>query len=247
MHAGVIAITLASIIAAIVNLTVAYPCGRVIESEQQQQQQHMNVFVIADSTGCPAELIKKGMMLPDPEGNKQYFPKDYDVTCFDLPAKNDTDYTNAFQYIEDITVPSLRKEAQENNKDTKNTEELYIFVYQQSLAKQFQDYIAMRFGAERARIVDGWANVADNTAFSPIWPATIYHEGRHLATHGTWHDDAGNLLPNSQIVQAPSGSSGQNEGGGDDDGGGVGAGLLKFLNIPVARLPSCSSGISGSH
>jgi hypothetical protein len=220
VYARAITTTLASVVAAIIivinNLPAAYAC--------RAPEQHMNVFVVTDDTGCSAELIKKGMLLPDLEGNKQYFPKDYDVTCFDGLVKKDA---NTFQYIEQVTVPALRKAAQEK---AGNIEELYIFVYQQSLEKQFTDYISMRFGAERASAVDGWANVSENTAFSPVWAATIYHEGRHLAIHGTWHDDAGRLLPNNRISYYPGFGPSQN----------AGTGLLKFLNIRPASLPICS-------
>ncbi|UVS68099.1 hypothetical protein [Nitrososphaera viennensis] len=227
MHAaGVIAIALAGIIAA-VNVPAAYSC-------RAPEQQHMNVLVISDDTGCSAELIKKGMLLPDPEGNKQHFPKDYDVTCLDGLVKKDA---NTFQYIEKVTVPVLRKAAQEK---AGNVEELYIFVYQQPLEKQFRDYIAMRFGTERASMVDGWANVAENTAFSPVWASTIYHEGRHLAIHGTWHDDAGRPLPDNRINYYPGFGPGQD----DDD---AGAGLLKFLNVRPASLPGCGSSSSSHH
>jgi hypothetical protein len=236
------AVSIAYIIAT-ANLSTAYasysnaasaatttPAGAVVQREPQRQ--HVNVFVITDDTGCPAELIKKGMALPDPDGNKQYFPKSYDVVCFDVPITNkEKGDTNTFDYIEKVMFPELRKTAQEK---TGQAEELYIFVYQQSLSKQFQDYIYMHFGAERARMVDGWANVVENIAFSPIWAAAIYHEGRHLAIHGTWHDESGRLLPDSQISCPPSFSL-------NPENRAAGAGLLKFLNIPTANLPRCSS------
>jgi hypothetical protein len=194
----------------------------------------MNVLVISDDTGCPVELVKKGMSLPDPEGNKQHFPKDYDVTCFDAPVKKGA---NTFQYIEKVAVPALHKAAQEK---AGSVEELYIFVYQQPLEKQFRDYIAARFGSERASMVDGWANVAANTAFSPVWAATIYHEGRHLAIHGTWHDGAGSPLPNDQIIYYP--GFGPSPDDHDNNNNAAGAGLLKFLNIRPASLPAACSG-----
>jgi hypothetical protein len=214
--------------------------------------QHMNVFVISDSdTGCIADLIKKGMALPDPAGNKQYFPKDYDVTCYDGLVKNGT---NTFHYIEESVVPALHQKQQsaenENNNNNNNTasaptrgevvEQLYLFVYPPSLEKQFQDYIGERFGKENALTVSGWADIAKDTAFSPIWASTIYHEGRHLAIHGTWHDDAGNPLPGGKIISYSSSTTTayQNQDP-------AGKGLARFLNLPPARnltysMPSAS-------
>lgn len=162
------------------------------------EPQNMHIFVISDSTGCPADIIKKGMALPDPAGNKKYFPEQFEVSCIDVPAK--TEYVNSFQYIEKVTVPALRKASQQNEE---HGEQLYLFVYQQSLENQFREYIATRFGEERAKMVDGWANIPEGTGFSPIWAGTIYHEGRHLAIHGTWHDEAGRPLPNNQVIKYP--------------------------------------------
>ncbi len=228
MYKREIAIILAGIIAAFANLPAAYSCGIA--------PQHMNVFVISDDKGCIAGLIERGMSLPDPQGNKQYFPKDYDITCLDVPAKHGT---NVFTYIENITVPSLRNAAKERSAG--NIEQLYLFVYPLSLTKEFHNYIAIRFGAERASMVDGWTNIPAATAFSSIWASSIYHEGRHLAIHGTWHDDAGRPFPNNQVIYYPGFGPAHNVSD-ENHNGFVGAGLLRFLNIRPASLPSICSG-----
>jgi hypothetical protein len=233
VYARAIAITLAAVIAAVANLPAAYSCISV------ERQQHMNVFVISDDTGCAADLVKKGMSLPDPQGNKQHFPKNYDVTCFNMSSKEGT---NVFERIENLTVPALRKAAQEK---AGNIEELYIFVYPQSLANQFHAFLATRFGAERASMVDGWANIPESTAFSPEWAATIYHEGRHLAIHGTWHDDAGRPLANNQIVYYP--GFGPSHGENNDNNNPIKAGLLRFLNFGSTSLPTACNGGDGAY
>jgi hypothetical protein len=237
VNARAIAISaiLVGVIVAIANLpAAAYSCISV----EKQQQQHMNVFVISDDTGCAAELVKKGMLLPDPAGNKAHFPKNYDVTCFNVPSKQGA---NVFEHIENVTVPSLLKTTQER---PENIEELYVFVYPPSLVTQFHEFIAARFGTERANMVDGWANVPKNTAFSPEWAAAIYHEGRHLSIHGTWHDDAGLPLPNNQISYYPGfGPSHNDNNNNNNNSAPVKAGLLRFLNIRSTSLtPSCNGG-----
>ena len=80
--------------------------------------------------------------------------------------------------IEEHVLPLLR---------TLYPDDIFVFVYPDSMKEQYDDYLSSRFGYKYRNAALGNADIPLGMAFASEFPDTVKHEMQHLAACGTWH------------------------------------------------------------
>ena len=154
---------------------------------EQAERKTMLVFVLNDDDGTVAQQVKAGMALPDPSGLKDYLiGYDIQVIPFGSGIKNITD-------IETTTLPAIR--AIPEYRDVP-----MLFYYPVEMKSQFTDLLKTHFDGEMASMQNGWTDIIHGVSYANN-VGDIFHEGAHLITCGTWHDQYGRPL--EYVTQYP--------------------------------------------